>query len=154
MLNNQKNINKEIIVETDKLEKFLYLNYFLCKFYNKIVLRDAKNPIAESGKIKILGKYEFSEYFQNLIIFLNKIIKNKGVQTIINQTIVDYKKESVPRNLEFKKDNLFIENNGILEPILTEQDIREIFSYLNNIKIKDKNFATLCEDKMRNNNEF
>ena len=154
LLNNQKNVNKENAVEKDKLEKFLYLNYFLYKFYSKIVHRDAKNPIAESGKIKILGKYEFSEYFQNLIIFLNKTIKHKGIQTIINQTIVDYKKESIPKNLEYKKDNLFIENNGILEAILTEQDIREIFSYLKNIKIKDKNFATLCEDKMWNNNEF
>ena len=143
LLNNQKNVNKENA-----------LNYFLYKFYSKIVHRDAKNPIAESGKIKILGKYEFSEYFQNLIIFLNKTIKDKGIQTIINQTIVDYKKESVPENLEYKKENLFIENNGILEPILTEKDIRVIFNYLNNIKIKDKNFATLCEDKIWNNSEF
>ena len=126
LLNNKQIVNNETTVENDKLEKFLYLNYFLNKFYNKIVLRDAKDSTTENGKIKILGKYEFSEYFKNLIIFLNKTIKDKGIQTIINQTIVDYKKESVPENLEYKKENLFIENNGILEPILTEKDIRVI----------------------------
>ena len=151
-LKNGKNISDEISV--DKLEKFLYLNYFMNKFYNKIVHREAKTSLTESANIKILGKYEFGEYFQNLIFFLNKTIKDKGIQTIINQTIVEYKNESVPKNLEYKKENLFIEKNGILESILSEKDIIDIFNYLNNIKIKEKSFGSLCENKMWNNNEF
>jgi len=151
-LKNGKIINSEISV--DKLQKFLYLNYFMNKFYNKIVHREAKDALTESGKIKILGKYEFSEYFQNLIFFLNKTIKDKGIQAIINKTIVDYQKESVPTNLEYKKENLFIDKDGILEPILSEKDINDIFNYLNKIKIKEKSFGSLCEDKMWNNNDF
>ena len=154
LLNDRKNENNKMTIECDKLKKFLHLNYFLSKFYNKIVHRDVKDAITESSNIKILGKYQFKEYFQNLKLFLSKTIKDKGIQAIINQTISDYKKESVPKNLEYKIENLFTEENGILESVLNEQDIESIFNYFDHITIKDKKFSSLCEDKFWTNNEF
>ena len=94
LLKNGKFDKNKITVDKDKLEKFLYLNLFLNKFYNKIVHRDAKveNNTTESGKIKIVGKYEFGEYFKNLALFLNKTIKEKGIQKIIYKKIENYEK--------------------------------------------------------------
>lgn len=92
-----------------------------------------------------------------MIVFLKKIIKDKGIQLIIKKTIIDYEKESIPKNLEYKIENLFIEKDGILEPKLTEEDITDItklLEYFNKIYIEEKKFAALCEERMWNNNEF
>jgi hypothetical protein len=92
---------------------------------------DYDPPIGYKGYcLKIAGKYEFGEYFKNLALFINKTIKEKGIQKIIYKKIENYEKEY--KNLEYKKE-IFINNIGILYPKINEKDIN-IFYLFNNIK--------------------
>jgi len=78
----------KINIEQDILQNFLYLDYFFNKFFNKIVHRDGNaevNDSSENNSIKFISKYGFSTYFNNLILFTKKTMKDKGIQDIIKK---------------------------------------------------------------------
>ena len=67
---------KKINIDQDILQKFLYLDYFFNKFFNKIVHRDGNaevNDSFENNSIKFISKQDFSTYFDNLILFTKKL---------------------------------------------------------------------------------
>ena len=109
---------------------------------------------SENNSIKFISKYDFSTYFDNLILFTKKTMKDKGIQHIIKKTIEDYKNESVPTNLEYKEENIFYQNEGIIQTILNENNFKSIYDCFNSLEIKGKNFCLLCNEKRWDFNEF
>ena len=147
---NKDNYDKDkITIEKDKLVKFLYLDFFLSRLFNKIVHRGIKfNSKEANNKLKLIPKYTFKEKFDNLIFFINRTIKENEIQEAIKQTINDYKSdERIMNYVKYDEQNLFVKNNSSFETILKEKDIIEIQEFLAKIKIENNSFVKLCEEK-------
>ena len=112
------------------------------------------NDSSENNSIKFISKYGFSTYFNNLILFTKKTMKDKGIQDIIKKTIEDYKNELVPTNLEYKEEYLFYKNEGIIQAILNENNFKSICDCFNSLEIKGNNYGLLCNEKRWDFNEF
>lgn len=148
-LNNDKYDKNKITIEKDKLIKFLYLDFFLTRLFNKIIHREIKfNSNEANNKLKLIPEYTFKEKFTNLICFINKTIKDSEIQEDIKQTIDDYKADTEIMNyVKYDEQNLFVKNNSVFETILKEKDITDVQEFLKKIDIETNSFAKLCEEK-------
>ena len=141
-------------IDKSKLEKFLLLSFFLKNFLNKVlhrefVIEDIQNGDNNEEDLKLMSEYSFTSFFINLEKFIEQTILENDVQKMISQAYKDYIADgNLPDVLKYQEGKIFEENGGKHKPVLNRSDIDSVFNFLNKIKINEKSFGTLCENKI------
>ena len=123
-------------------------------FVNKILnrqlkIKDINQDMDDQKTIRLIPESSFDSFFSNLGEFIEKTIYENQIQLLVAQAIEDYMNDQkLTEELRYKEGAIFKENNKVFNPILKRKDIDSIHNFLKHIKINDKGFDELCEEKI------
>ena len=141
------NFNKETLLH------FLELLLFNKNFLNKVLHRqfaivDIKNEKNDESNLKLRVEYSFNSFFENLVFFTEKTIKENDIQKLIDQAYKEYMaNEKLPEGLKYAEGKIFKKEDEKFIPVMTKDDILLVFNFLNEIEINNEKFSKLCESK-------
>ena len=141
------NINKETLLH------FLELLLFNKNFLNKVLHRqfaivDIKNEKNDESDLGLRAEYSFNSFFENLVFFTEKTIKENDIQKLIDQAYKEYMaNEKLPEGLKYAEGKIFKKEDEKFIPVMTKDDILLVFNFLNEIEINNEKFSKLCESK-------
>ncbi len=117
--------------------------------HREFVIEDIQNGNNNEADLKLMSEYSFTSFFINLEKFIEQTIFENDVQKMISQAYKDYIADgNLPDELKYQKGKIFEENGGKHTPVLNKSDIDSVFNFLNKIKIDEKEFGSLCENKI------
>ena len=141
------NFNKETLLH------FLELLLFNKNFLNKVLHRqfaivDIKNEKNDESNLKLRAEYSFNSFFENLEFFVENTIKENDIQKLIDQAYKEYMaNEKLPEGLKYAEGKIFKKEDEKFIPVMTKDDIKLVFNFLNEIEINNEKFGKLCESK-------
>ena len=141
------NFNKETLLH------FFELLLFNKNFFNKVLHRqfaivDINNEKNDESNPKLRAEYSFNSFFENLEYFVENTIKVNDIQKLIDQAYKEYMAdEKLPEGLKYAEGKIFKKEDEKFIPVMTKDDIKLVFNFLNEIEINNEKFGKLCESK-------
>ena len=139
-----------------KLANYFKLHFFLSKVSNKIVQRnfsEEQKCLLKTQKDKdllpLIPDFDFEQSFDTLEYYIENSINNNQIKAAM-EIVYDEKYIKDDKLGPVKdSDNKVVKKgqNGI-QILMDKKDIEEVKNYFKNIKIDNKSFVKLCNDKL------